>query len=55
MKNIDAQKALLARGYDGRMPDTGLAGRAPALGWTAALMVPVAAASATLLAAGGAL
>jgi cobalt/nickel transport system permease protein len=35
--------AMLARGYDGRMPALDLAPRAPALAWPAALVLPVAA------------
>jgi cobalt/nickel transport system permease protein len=35
--------AMLARGYDGRMPALDLAPRAPALAWPAALLAPVAA------------
>lgn len=39
--------AMLARGYDGRMPTTRLALRPPAWAWAAALLVPAAAWSAT--------
>jgi cobalt/nickel transport system permease protein len=35
--------AMLARGYDGRMPALDLAPRAPVLAWPAALVLPVAA------------
>ena len=35
--------AMLARGYDGRMPALDLAPRAPAVAWPAALVLPVAA------------
>jgi cobalt/nickel transport system permease protein len=44
--------AMLARGYDGRMPALDLAPRAPALAWPAALVLP-AAALAVLAAARG--
>ncbi len=46
--------AMLARGFEGRMPDVGLAARATPAAWAAAALVALPAVLATLAARGGA-